>query len=488
MRFPAGEVLVGTMGIGGSNPVRLQSMTNTPTADVSATTAQAIRIIEAGADLVRVAVPDKKSLMGLAAIRKKLSAAGFKNPLIADIHFLPELALLAAPLVEKLRINPGNYTDRNRPGKSLQSQAHYDEDLEKAREKLRPLIAACKEHGTAIRIGTNMGSVSPRILARYGHTAEALVESTTEFIRIFEDLGFHNTIVSIKASEVFTMVHACHLLASRMLLMDRAYPIHIGVTEAGAGEDGRIKSALGISTLLNLGIGDTIRVSLTEDPEDEIPFAGKILKSTPAQNAAGLPTKTSDDARSSSAQYKVPEFPGCPGSLSKANEAFLGIVKDIALSGLSGDELITKLSSKLGMLLCQCKSAGYCPDIEKAEVTPGTKKILDGMLQACGIRLTKTEIISCPSCARTSFGIQAVLSQVQKEAGHIPGLKIAVMGCVVNGPGEMSGADYGLMGAANGSLWLYKGNKAVQKGLNPDKAVSELKKMIMKDGRWIPVK
>lgn len=356
-------------------------MTNTDTLDTIATVEQSIRMIDAGCEYVRIAVPGEKETENLRNIKKELRNRGYNTPLIADVHFNPRLAEIAATIVEKVRINPGNYMDK-RTGKAEWTEAEYREDLEKIAERIHPLLKICKDHGTALRIGTNHGSLAPRIMSRYGDTPDGMVESTLEFARICQDQGFHDLVLAMKASNTRIMIAANRLLVEKMKKEGLDYPVHLGVTEAGAGEDGRIKSAIGIGSLLNDGIGDTIRVSITEDPEFEIPVAYAIL-------------------------------------------------------------------------------------------------------QASGVRISKTEFISCPSCARTKFNIQQTLEEVKRKTGHLKGLKIAVMGCIVNGPGEMADADYGYVGAGAGKVMLYKGQMLVKRDIPEDTAVDELISLIRENGEWV---
>jgi len=379
-RFKTRVVQIGDLPLGGNYPVRVQSMTNTDTLDTAGTVAQAIRMVRAGCEYVRIAVPGIKEVENLRQIKKELRNKGFTTPLIADVHFNPKIAEIAASIVEKVRINPGNYIDKKYPGsKPLLS---YEEELERISIRLKPLIRICKEHHTAIRIGTNSGSLSGRILHRYGNTPEGMVESAIEFVRIFETMQFNDLVLSMKASITRLMIRANRLLIERMTKEGMNYPIHLGVTEAGAGEDGRLKSAVGIGSLLADGIGDTIRVSITEDPEFEIPVA-------------------------------------------------------------------------------------Y------------------GILQATGVRITKTEFISCPSCARTLFNIGEILQAVKEKTGHLKGLKIAVMGCIVNGPGEMADADYGYIGAGKGKVMLYKGQELIRRNIPQEAALSELIELIKSNGDWV---
>jgi len=382
-RFPTRVVNIGIIPLGGNNPVRVQSMTNTDTLDTTATMDQAIRMIEAGCEYVRIAVPGIREAENLRNIKKELRKRGYQTPLIADVHFNPNIAEIAAAIVEKVRINPGNYVDKK---KKLDAgywmlDKNYSHELEEIGKRIAPLISICKEHGTVIRIGTNHGSLSDRIMERFGDTPEGMVESALEFARICKGVGFHDIVLGMKASNIRVMIAANRLLVERMKEEGMNYPIHLGVTEAGSGEDGRIKSAIGIGSLLADGIGDTIRVSITEDPEYEIPVAYAIL-------------------------------------------------------------------------------------------------------QASGIRITKTEFISCPSCARTLFNIQEVLEKVKARTGHLTGLKIAVMGCIVNGPGEMADADYGYVGAGKRKVMLYKGQELVKKNVDEVVALEELIGLIKENGDW----
>ncbi len=382
-RFPTRVVNIGTVPLGGHHPIRVQSMTNTDTLDTNATVAQAIRMIDAGCEYVRIAVPGIMEAENLRNIKNELHKRGYKAPLIADVHFNPNIAEIAAAIVEKVRINPGNYVDKKRkldPGYWMLDK-NYSRELEEIAKRIAPLVSICKEHGTAIRIGTNHGSLSDRIMERYGDTPDGMVESALEFARICKGFAFHELVLGMKASNVRVMIAANRLLVERMKEEQMNYPIHLGITEAGSGEDGRIKSAIGIGSLLADGIGDTIRVSITEDPENEIPVAYEIL-------------------------------------------------------------------------------------------------------QATGVRITKTEFISCPSCGRTLFNIQDVLGKVKTRTGHLKGLKIAVMGCIVNGPGEMADADYGYVGAGKGKVMLYKRQELVKKNVNEAIALEELIRLIKDSGDW----
>jgi (E)-4-hydroxy-3-methylbut-2-enyl-diphosphate synthase len=382
-RFKTRVVNIGNLPMGGDFPVRVQSMTNTDTLDTKATVEQVIRLAEAGCEYVRISVPGLKETENLKNIKSGLWKRGCRVPLIADIHFNPKLAEIAAAIVGKIRINPGNYVDKKNgePGKVILSDNEYREELEKISDRIKPLVRICKDHGTVIRVGANHGSLSDRIISRYGNTAAGMVESALEFVRILEALEFHDIVLAMKASNVRVMINANRMLVERMKKEGMNYPLHLGVTEAGEGEDGRIKSAIGIGSLLADGIGDTIRVSITEDPVNEIPVAYNIL-------------------------------------------------------------------------------------------------------QAAGVRITKTEFISCPSCARTLFDIQETLKVIRQRTGHLKGLKIAVMGCIVNGPGEMADAHYGYVGAGKGKVMLYKKQELVKKNIDEKDAVEELVKLIRENGDW----
>jgi (E)-4-hydroxy-3-methylbut-2-enyl-diphosphate synthase len=387
-RFQSRVVHIGCVPLGGDYPVRVQSMTSTDTLDTRSTVAQAIRMIEAGCEYVRIAVPGMRETENLTEIKNALRHGGYKTPLIADVHFNPKLAEIAATIVEKVRINPGNYLplhparDTSRIPHPASLSHENGQVLEQIADRISPLLKICREHGTAIRIGVNHGSLSERIMDLHGDTPLGMVESALEFARVCEGLSFHDLVLSMKASNTRVMIAANRLLAERMRQEGMNYPIHLGVTEAGAGDDGRIKSAIGIGSLIADGIGDTIRVSLTEDPEFEIPVAYNIL-------------------------------------------------------------------------------------------------------QATGARITRTEFISCPSCGRTQFNIQAALELVKSRTAHLKGLKIAVMGCIVNGPGEMADAHYGYVGAGKGKVHLYKGQQLVSKNIDESVAVEALVGLIKENGDWV---
>jgi len=365
--------------MGGGAPVRVQSMTNTDTMDTQATVEQSLRMVEAGCELVRITAPDVKAAENLYNIKNELAKRGCTVPLVADIHFNPLAAETAAAIVEKVRVNPGNYTDRN-TGRIHFSDSEYREELERIGEKMSRLIDICKKHGTAMRIGTNHGSLSERIMSRYGNTPEGMAQSAIEFAEVCRQQDFHKLVFSMKASNVKVMVDSTRLFVSKMKALGMDYPIHLGVTEAGDAMQARLKSAAGIGALLLDGIGDTIRVSLTEDPEAEIPVAYDIL-------------------------------------------------------------------------------------------------------QAVGVRITQPEYIACPSCGRTQYNIQEALQRIKARTAHLTGVKIGVMGCIVNGPGEMADADYGYVGSGAGKITLYKGHEIVKRNIDQADAVEELVRFIESDRR-----
>lgn len=379
------QIKIGNLTLGGGAPVRVQSMTNTDTMDTRATVEQALRMVEAGCELVRITAPDVRAAENLGRIKEELLRRGCEVPLVADIHFNPKAAEVSATLVEKVRVNPGNYTDRNN-GKwsvvsgqwSAEMEKEYQEEIERIGERMASLIDICKRHHTAMRIGTNHGSLSQRIMSRYGNTPEGMAQSALEFAQVCAAQDYHDLVFSMKASNVKVMVDSTRLFVQKMHALGMDYPIHLGVTEAGDGMQGRLKSAAGIGALLLDGIGDTIRVSLTEDPEAEMPIAYDIL-------------------------------------------------------------------------------------------------------QAVGARITQTEYIACPSCGRTRYDIQRALKEIKEKTRHLVGVKIGVMGCIVNGPGEMADADYGYVGAGRGKISLYKGKECIEKNIPEAEAVDRLLALIEAD-------
>jgi (E)-4-hydroxy-3-methylbut-2-enyl-diphosphate synthase len=527
-RYISGIVNIGDLPLGGNNPIRVQSMTNTDTNDIEATVAQSIRLFEAGCEMVRITAQGVKEANNLALIKKRLKQKGYTIPLIADIHFNPHAAEIAAGIVEKVRINPGNYTDK-RSSDTVLSVKEYEEELERIAERLQPLLGICKQNGTAIRIGTNHGSLSSRIMDRYGDTPEGMVESALEFGRICLNADFRNVVFSMKSSNVRVMVQSTRLLVQKMLEEGMNFPVHLGVTEAGEGEDGIIKSAAGIGTLLEDGIGDTIRVSLTGAPEIEIPVALAIterynsMRSAPGDSdmisklETRFPKKRETIAvsgiggnypvgvvsKKDGINCLVDEHNSTINTLPEENLPQVSIAEGsahemrgcLALTNLQETKPVILKNTYLtdNLLHFQVDSAIdfgsllidgigdaiwlVAPNIEAATVNHTSFAIL----QATRARITRTEFISCPSCGRTLFDIEKTLQQVKTATQHLTGLKIAVMGCIVNGPGEMADADYGYVGAGKGLITLYKGKEIVHKNIPESDALQYLLRLINKD-------
>lgn len=622
-RFKTRVINIGDLPMGGDNPIRLQSMTTTDTMDTLATVEQSIRIIDAGGEYVRITAPSIKEANNLLDIKKELRRRGYKAPLIADIHFTPNAAEIAARIVEKVRVNPGNYADKKKFETIEYTDAEYSEELERIRSKFIPLIKICKEYGTAMRIGTNHGSLSDRIMSRFGDTPEGMVESAMEFLRICEDENYYNIVLSMKSSNPQVMVQAYRMLVKQMMKENMNYPLHLGVTEAGDGEDGRIKSSLGIGTLLEEGLGDTVRVSLTEEPEFEIPVCKTLVErynnfsksltdtfkfsetinpfgysrreSYTINNIGGknVPVviltandeiiKTHEALREVGYYYSesldkwnigdmAPDYIymgskslsySLPGTLKKIFDyAFWSTLEDksdslpllnesgyLSLNNINfnkfleinnlSDELLKKISSdkNLTLVINSENSLSYrsnrdfaeklmsgnidCPVIikrnyntlseDKFLVYPATdvggllidgfgdgiwlesntvsKKIVNsisfGILQASRTRISKTEYISCPSCGRTLFDLQETTAKVREKTNHLKGLKIAIMGCIVNGPGEMADADYGYVGSGVGKITLYKGKEVIRRSINSEVAVEELINLIKENNDWV---
>ncbi len=610
-------VRVGNIYIGSGYPVVIQSMTSTDTNDIQASVSQCIRIIEAGAQMVRLTTQGLREVESLSEIRTELRRRGYDQPLAADVHFLPKVAIEAAKVADKVRINPGNYVEKNYHGPLQFDLSEQQRQVADIRERLLPLISTCREYGTAVRIGVNHGSLSRRILSWYGDTPEGMVESAMEFIRIFAGENFHQLVVSLKASDSRIMVYANRLLVKRMKEENLVYPLHLGVTEAGAEEDGIIKSSAGISTLLAEGIGDTIRVSLTEDPEHEIPVAAKIVEyfacitkpvpspvpgwdpchyfrreTTQVENTGNgnvqvviagsslsmpvtallkecgyidnsvntleMTDKASDYVfiGEGAAHEKLPaginfitQPGGCPdrsapavrchvlasaGEFRKTKKTQEGLRfvkteaadfavtdpertetgntevlvlnlpdKDAIGTGMkcygkmkeandrrpvilhrtyhSADllSLMVKAAGEFGALLTNGFGDGIWIEEENPSIAVAdTRETAFSILQATKTRISGTEYISCPSCGRTLFDIQDTLRRIKAATVGMKGVKIAVMGCIVNGPGEMADADYGYVGAGRGKVTLYKGHEAVKKNIPEEKAVEELIKII----------
>ena len=524
----SGEARVGKIGIGGKNPIRIQSMTNTSTMDTEGSVAQARRIAEAGGELVRLTTQGVREADNMKEIRKALDNKDCSVPLVADVHFNPSAAFKAVETCEKVRINPGNFVDPARTFKKIDfTDEEYAAEIEKIRETFVPLISKCKEYNTALRLGVNHGSLSDRIMSRYGDTPEGMVESALEYLRISRDEGFKDIVISIKSSNVGVMVKTVELLAARMEAENMDYPLHLGVTEAGDGEDGRIKSSVGIGTLLGEGLGDTIRVSLTEDPEKEIPVARKLRDYIISREGhIPVPEPQTNERNIYNNSVQIPGFEdvnyplvigldikevpekwhmsttedelfveddlpvvlettnaNIPGAMASWIERFRskGFRNPVILKVKYNDEdledLQIKASADLGPLLLW----GYGNGIW-IEAKDHSRKDLDslalGILQAARLRISKTEYIACPGCGRTLFDLQNTLRNVKEATKEMKGLKIGVMGCIVNGPGEMADADFGYVGAGPGRVSLYKGKELIKKNIPSEKAIDELLELI----------
>ncbi|MDA3883899.1 MAG: (E)-4-hydroxy-3-methylbut-2-enyl-diphosphate synthase [Bacteroidales bacterium] len=575
-RISVPQVMVGSVAIGGDYPIVIQSMTNTNTNMIDDSVAQCKRIFDAGADMVRLTAQGEREAQALQIIKGQLVRDEYSKPLIADIHYNPKAALISAQYIEKVRINPGNYINSS---KTEWTDEEYNWELETIRHNLRPLIAECTKYNVAIRVGVNHGSLSKRIIARYGNTPEGMVESMMEFVKIFKEEGFDAIVCSVKSSNTRTMVHAYRLLAQRMKQENSIYPLHIGVTEAGADEDGRIKSAVGIGTLLLDGIGDTIRVSLTEAPEKEIPVCREIVAfrnevfslykpqlrlSASACDYVSYNKKQSDVVHSIGGEFppivcsqnsdtsadwiisdtewrSVQTAQSLPvysledySHLEKDGECIV-VIHEHEIADFDADVLrkgvviLFKTADKAVIhqvhdLYKRIAQNSYKPPVIlgfqmnyqlfetvqiRSSVIAGSLFLdgfLDGLLleseqlssqeavelsfsilQASRARFSKTEFISCPSCGRTLFNIEDSLSKVKARTAHLKGLKIAVMGCVVNGPGEMADADYGYIGAGSGKVNLYRKQELVFKGISEDEAIEKLVQIIWEHGDWVEV-
>ena len=573
-------VTIGGVGFGGANPIRVQSMITSDTMDTGACVRETLRLVEVGCELVRITAPTVKDAANLKNIRAELNARGCTVPLVADIHFKPEAALEAARWVEKVRINPGNFADSKKFAVRDYSDAEYAAELERIRERFTPLVTLCKERGVALRIGTNHGSLSDRIMNRFGDSPLGMVESALEFVRIARDLDFHQMVFSMKASNPKVMIAAYRLLVARLHSegADWNYPIHLGVTEAGDGEDGRIKSAIGIGSLLSDGIGDTIRVSLTEDSEHEIPVAQALVApcasrtSSPSVAEGTQPSwpffeyrrrssetltlpgingplalggteivrvvvpRRVDEAvahkRAALGDYQ-PEFvledlplleinPLSEEEIAAAN-AFIeprlitvrdgGELEPIAafrllgarldlrhpillkdtlvplgatLAPKSGDDFLNNLlssSTVLGSLLCD--GIGDAVLLRSEEAPGQSLRLAYDLLQAAGVRIFKTDYVACPSCGRTLFNLQETTARIKASTAHLKGVRIAVMGCIVNGPGEMADADFGYVGGAPGKVNLYVGKQAVKFNIPEAEAVERLVDLIKEHNCWV---
>ena len=442
------SVRVGNTAIGGDNPIRLQSMTTTATMDTEGCIEQAIRIIQAGGELVRMTTQGTREAENMRLIREGLTARGYDTPLVADVHFNPAVADVAARYVEKVRINPGNYVDPARTFKQLEyTDQEYAQEIQRIRDRFIPFLNICREHGTAIRIGVNHGSLSDRIMSRYGNTPAGMVESCMEFLRICVDQDFMNVVISIKASNTVVMIETVRLLVKEMDREGMAFPIHLGVTEAGEGEDGRIKSAIGIGALLAEGIGDTIRVSLSEAPEREIPVARKLV-----------------DYAETSAQVRAS---------AKIENGVLYLNYNDSL--LEDFQLHAAMDA--GALLIDGKAKDLKlgnPNMTAAQI----KSTEEAILQGARIRFSKPEYISCPGCGRTLYNLEETIARIKAATSHLKGVKIAIMGCIVNGPGEMADADFGYVGAGRGKISLYRGKECIEKNIPEENAVERLLQLI----------
>lgn len=454
-RRKSSEVMVGGVPLGGDNPIRVQSMTTASTMDTDGCVEQAVRIIEAGGEYVRMTAQGTREAENMANISRELRSRGYTAPLVADVHFNPAVADVAACYVEKVRINPGNYVDPARSFRHLEySDQEYAAELRKIRERFLPFLEICREHGTAIRIGVNHGSLSDRIMSRYGNTPEGMVESCMEFLRICTEEGFKDVVISIKASNTVVMVQTVRLLVSVMESEGMSFPIHLGVTEAGEGEDGRIKSAVGIGALLGEGIGDTVRVSLSEAPEKEIPVARKLVA------YAAESAERREAARASIADNTI---------TLEYNEDNL-------------EDFQLKAAMDAGALLID----GLAVELRLRSVNPAVTQAqaddtAEAILQAARVRFTRTEYISCPGCGRTLYNLEETIARVKSATRHLKGLRIAIMGCIVNGPGEMADADYGYVGAGRGRISLYRGKECIEKNIPESEAVERLLALIEAD-------
>ncbi|MDP4207444.1 MAG: (E)-4-hydroxy-3-methylbut-2-enyl-diphosphate synthase [Bacteroidota bacterium] len=558
LRRKTSVVTIGDTPMGGNYPIRLQSMTNTPTLDTKATVEQCKRIIDAGADYVRITTPAVRDAENLVEIKKQLRQAGYHNPLVADVHFNPKVAEVAARIVEKVRINPGNYIDKKSFEHIDYTDTEYLAEIERIHERISPLLDICKEHGTAIRIGVNHGSLSDRIMSRYGDTPEGMAESAMEFLRIFETKGFRNTVISMKSSNTRVMVQSTRLLVEKMANEGMQYPVHLGVTEAGEGEDGIIKSAVGIGSLLADGIGETIRVSLTGSPEQEIPVARTIVDyfvnrrgHSPITSDFGISFNPFEYQKRKSVDIERiggSQTPKVVVSVKSEEEQKMVSTEDYVYSKDSSTNLfkyntITALSPECQVdaprvlvidsahphitgevrailaRLQQYQSAQplvvrrrYAEtDKETFQIKAAcdfgplfTDGFLDGIwiendnlsskeiyqvalniLQASRLRMSKTEYISCPSCGRTLFDLSATTAKIRERTSHLKHLKIGIMGCIVNGPGEMADADFGYVGTGPGKITLYKSKEVVKRNIPEENAVDELINLIKESGQWI---
>lgn len=524
------EVQIGKVAVGGTQPIRVQSMTTTRTQDIEGTLAQTIRLVEAGCEIVRITAPTVTDARAIGEIRRRLIALGIDVPLVADIHFSPAAALEAAEYVDKVRVNPGNFADQKFFRVREYTDADYAAEIARIEERFTPLVRKCQARGIAMRIGSNHGSLSDRIMNRHGDTPAGMVESALEFVRIARKHAYHDIILSMKASNPKVMIQAYRLLVARM---DEegldAYPLHLGVTEAGLGEDGRIKSAVGIGALLDDGLGDTVRVSLTEEPEAEVPVAMRLVEpyNLGLQAARAYPESTERiDPYSYSRRVSRPievggltVGGGSTVAIVDPPEADLAALPDLSglarlekpvrwydairayrsLAAQAGDrplhlevsfesdsddlEVLLRTSTVLGSLLGD--GLGDSVALNASGSDENHLRVLFNILQAAGVRITKTEFVSCPSCGRTLFDLQSTTERIAARTSHLKGVKIAIMGCVVNGPGEMADADFGYVGGSPGRVNLYVGKDVVEKSVPEADADARLVELIRRHGKWV---
>jgi (E)-4-hydroxy-3-methylbut-2-enyl-diphosphate synthase len=561
-RFPTREVFVGNVGVGGSHPIRIQSMTTTNTRDVEATAAQIIRLKQAGCEIARVTVQGKKEAEALEGIQNFLLKEGVSIPLVADIHFYPPAALLSAEFADKIRINPGNFVDKRASFKVLEyDDETYAAELRKIDETFSPLVEKCKRLKRAIRIGTNHGSLSDRIMNRYGDTPKGMVESALEFARVCRERDFHDIIFSMKASNPLVMIQAYRLLNAEMIRLGWNYPLHLGVTEAGEGEDGRIKSAIGMGALLLDGLGDTIRFSLTEDPWEEIDPCKRLIQFAELRTGQGIaPFEVTAEKRE--IRLEAPLHPngsvilkiepqdldrptffeeiGCKTqfgrpikSIHSADALWIDrlpekhkVIDQLFAIGIPVFErpssfqifrprrsplhetrfLVEQLKEKkdptpliialdikeepaiqagaeLGAILCDGLVEGICLIGDKSLAE--RLRLSLNLLQAARMRTTKTDFISCPGCGRTLFDLQETSRRIRQKTAHLPGVKIAIMGCIVNGPGEMADADFGYVGSKPGTIDLYVGKTCIERDIAFNDADEKLINLIKTHGKWV---
>ncbi len=552
------QVRVGNVTLGGDAPIRVQSMTTTDTNDVEGSVEQSLRIVDAGGEIVRLTTQGEREAKSIGLISEELKRRGCNTPFVADVHFNPKAAETAAALVEAVRINPGNYTGEAKRFSKEADKMSDEEWHNLIVEKLRPLVEICKAHKTAIRIGVNHGSLSDRVMAKYGDTPQGMVASCTEYLDAFEELGFQDIAISIKSSNTRVMVNTVRLLSATMRKRGLVYPLHLGVTEAGSDAEGRIKSAAGIGALLNDGLGDTIRVSLTEAPEAEIPVARALVDHCQQlKEATAIPSVDTSKYTPYSYNRRETDHIGIAGGktppvvlvvsdASNVNNAdstlrdmssptpyatltleellsgefdrkksadcdvtYIGITKsgnpmaelramalELANKGnrspLIGyykskasdiDQFRLEMAADMGGLFIDGLLDGIC--IDAPNISPDVAAESGQMLlQACRARFDRTEFISCPGCGRTLYDIQETVSRIKAEFGHLAGLKIGVMGCIVNGIGEMADADYGYVGAGRGKISLYRGKEVVKRSIDQVEALDALKQIIREDGRW----